>query len=120
MHSDHTQRTNTLDGQSTRLYDPGFFIDSIQFMASSLESLAGNINYEDKTHTRTYFEGKGDKATKLITSKGIFPYDWFSDKEKMNATSLPKFEDFYSKLSETHITKEEYEIALNVWKRFVC
>ncbi len=96
------------------------FIDSIQFMASSLEELAGNIKYEDKTHTRRYFEEKGDKATKLITSKGIFPYDWFSDKSKMNAVKLPSFDEFYSKLTESHITKEDYEKAETVWNTFGC
>ncbi len=38
------------------------FIDSIQFMASSLEDLAKNLIYEDKKHTRKYFEKDANRT----------------------------------------------------------
>lgn len=101
-------------------WDNIHFIDSIQFMASSLEELAKNLNYDDKVNTRDYFKKFGDNATKLIIEKGIFPYDWFSGKDKMACNKLPSMNNFYSKLTETNITKEEYERAINVWNTFKC
>ena len=38
----------------------------------------------------------------------------------MDETELPSKEDFYSKLSESHISDEEYQHAQQVWSAFDC
>ena len=40
--------------------------------------------------------------------------------EKFSETSLPKKEDFYSKLNDEHITEYEYAHAKAVWETFDC
>ena len=54
-----------------------------------------------------------------MTEKGVYPYDYFDDFEKFRERELPPpKEAFYSKLSESDISDEDYERALKVWKHF--
>ena len=39
---------------------------------------------------------------------------------KFSETSLPKKEEFYSKLNDEHITEDEYKHAQTVWETFGC
>lgn len=48
----------------------------------------------------------------------VFPYDWFDSLNKLNETQLPFKEAFYSKLTDSHITDEDYKHAQKVWKEF--
>lgn len=94
------------------------FIDSFQFMASSLETLATNLKkggIKSFKHTSKYFKGK---QLDLITEKGVYPYDYMNKMEKFDETELPTIEQFYSKLTENHLSKEDYEHAQKVWKAF--
>ena len=56
------------------------------------------------------------EKTNLLARKGVFPYDWFDSLEKLNETSLPPKEAFYSKLNDEHISDEDYAHAQTVWK----
>ena len=49
------------------------------------------------------------KAYGCDTPKGIFPYEWFDSFEKLDHTSLPDMQDFYSTLSNTNPLKSETE-----------
>ena len=40
--------------------------------------------------------------------------------DKLNETQLPPKEAFYSKLNKSHISDEDYERALKVWREFDC
>ena len=42
----------------------------------------------------------------VSTPKGTFPYQWFDSLEKLNATSLPPREDFFSVLTNKTIMAE--------------
>ena len=55
------------------------------------------------------------KAYKVENQKTIFPYSWFDSLEKLKAPSLPTQDDFYSVLSNSTVTEEEYEEALETW-----
>jgi len=48
------------------------FIDSFQFMSSSLDKLVSNLPKESLTYTSEIFQGK---ALDLMSKKGIYPYD---------------------------------------------
>jgi hypothetical protein len=57
------------------------FIDSVQFMASSLQELISN-NRSDPNAVHTAM----DTLPQIVReSKGIFAYDWFDSFEKLNA-----------------------------------
>ena len=50
--------------------------------------------------------------------KGVYPYEDMDSWEKLNETSLPNKETFYSELNKEGITNEDYTHAQNVWKVF--
>jgi hypothetical protein len=91
------------------------FIDSIQFMASPLEALANNLSKGEFYHVGQRWQGEDFK---LVTQKGIFPYEFMTDMSKLYAKELPSKEDFYSTLYETGVSDEDYERAQKVWKHF--
>ena len=89
------------------------FIDSLKFMNSSLEKLAGNLtSFPDLEH---YF--KGDQL-ELVKRKGVYPYDYMNCIERLGETSLPPIECFYSKLNDKNISEEDYAHAQLVWETF--
>ena len=91
------------------------FIDSFQFMSSSLDKLVSNLPAEALKYTNKKFKGK---KFELMTRKGVYPYDYMDTFEKFNKTELPTKEEFYSILSGEHITDEDYQHAKNVWNTF--
>ncbi|XP_048583266.1 uncharacterized protein LOC116615318 [Nematostella vectensis] len=139
------------------------FIDSFRFMATSLDSLVGDLTKCGKCEVckpgdcvRRYvkdgrvvrFEGIGrcdrckncllaesrclsptDKniaeakkyfggTVDMMLRKGVFPYDWFDDIGKLDATQLPPKEAFYFRLNDTDISEEDYQHAREVWEAF--
>ena len=91
------------------------FIDSFQFMSSSLDKLVSNLPKEAFKYTSQEFKGK---KLDLMTRKGVYPYDYMSSFDKFNETKLPSKEEFYSILNNEHITDEDHQHAKNVWKTF--
>ena len=90
------------------------FIDSFQFMSSSLEKLVSNMPKESFKYTSEVFEGK---EFDLMVRKGVYPYDYMDSFDKFNE-KLPSKEEFYSLLNDEHIYNEDYEHAQNVWNTF--
>jgi hypothetical protein len=56
----------------------------------------------------------------LVTRKGVYPYEYTDSWARLEETSLPSKEDFYSTLCEKDIDEEEYEHAKKVWSHFGC
>ena len=92
------------------------FIDSFKFLQTSLANLVANLQPQDFINTKEIFK----ENTKLLTRKGVFPYDYVSSLEKLNEKQLPPKESFYSKLNDEHISDEDYQHALNVFHTFNC
>ena len=90
------------------------FLDSFQFMSSSLEKLVGNLPKKSLKYTSKMF--KGTKFD-LMVRKGVYPYDYMDSFDKFNSP-LPKKEEFYSILNNEHISDENYKHAQNVWNTF--
>ena len=59
---------------------PFIFKDSCLFLNKSLDYLTGTINDEDRISLKQEF---GEENYKLLTKKGIYPYDYFDSKEKI-------------------------------------
>ena len=91
------------------------FIDSFQFMSSSLSNLVNNLPAEAFKYTGQVFQGE---QLSLMKKKGVYPYDYMSSFEKFEDSRLPKKEDFFSVMNNEHITDEEYQHAQNVWGEF--
>ena len=90
------------------------FIDSFQFMSSSLDKLVNNIPKDDLIYTSKVFKGK---KLDLMSKKGVYLYDYMDSFEKFNQTELPAKEHFYSILNDQDITNDEYDHAKKVGKR---
>ena len=90
------------------------FIDSFQFMSSSLEKLVNNLPRESLKYTSKRFK---DNKFDLMVRKGVYPYDYMDSFKKFKE-QLPSKEDFYSILNDEHISDEDYQHAQNVWKKF--
>ncbi|XP_077985917.1 uncharacterized protein LOC144440419 [Glandiceps talaboti] len=84
------------------------FIDSLNFLNASLEKLVGNTS--DFKYTKQEFPN----SLKLLTRKGVYPYDYMDSIEKFNDVNLPQKEN----LNEAGITDEDYEHSQNIWKHF--
>ena len=91
------------------------FIDSFQFMSSSLDKLVSNLPKELFKYTSEEFTGE---KLSLMSQKGVYPYDYMDSSEKFNQMELPTKELFYSVLNDQHITNREYNHARKVWETF--
>ena len=91
------------------------FIDSLNFLQGSLDSLVKVTPKSELKITSTISNGSD-----LLYKKGIYPYEYMDSFEKFSETSLPKKEDFYSKLNDEHITEDKYAHAKTVWETFEC
>ena len=92
------------------------FIDSFKFMATSLDSLR-------KTSVRGGQRLKGfekylESQYKLLTRKGIYPYEYITSWEKFEETELPPIEAFYSTFIVAGISNNDYQHTQQVWKEF--
>ena len=94
------------------------FIDSFQFLLSSLDSLVAS-NKPDDFEIMKQFE-EDDERRALVLRKGVYPYEYMDSFERFNETSLPLKEAFYSKQTDLHISDEDYEHAKKVWKAYEC
>jgi hypothetical protein len=95
------------------------FLDSFAFMASSLDTLSGNLLKDGKhnfkhTLNNSYSEEQND----LLLRKGVYPYEYINSYDKFEETSLPFIDKFYSRLGECYMTAPEFKHALKVWKKF--
>ena len=98
------------------------FLDSLQFLKGSLDSLAGNLKDDDFKHLLSEFpEDKLD----LLRKKDAYPYDWVDSYRKSLYPRLPPKESFYSSIddgkrdeSNWHISYAQYLHLKLVWKKF--
>ena len=92
------------------------FIDSFQFMSSSLEKLVSNLPRKSLKYTSQKFEGK---KLDLMVRKGVYPYDYMDSFDKFEGKKLPTKEDFFSIMNNEHITDKDYQHAQTVWETFM-
>ena len=98
-----------------KVYHTIRFIDSIKFMADSLDKLVNNLPEDDFINLSLYYSG--DKFN-LLTRKGVYPYEYMDSLKKLEETKLPPKEAFYSRLNDGGISDEDYAHDKKVWKMF--
>ena len=64
------------------------FIDSFKFMASSLDSLVGNLTKSGLEKLKETKKEFGEKV-KLLSRTGIYPYDYMSGIETFSEEKRP-------------------------------
>ena len=92
------------------------FIDSLQFINSSLDRLAGNLEDRDYIYTKKYFTDP--VQFNLVKRKGVYPYDYMDSFSKFNDRELPERKEFYSLLTDNNISEDDYSHAQNIWNTF--
>ena len=94
------------------------FIDSFQFMSSSLEKLANNLPDEAFRYTREVFKNHFQLMKQSCNHKEFIRYDYMDSFEKFNETELPTKKDFYSVLNDENISDYQYNHSIEVWNTF--
>lgn len=57
----------------------------------------------------------------MLLHAGIYPFEAaVSTKQLLETVELPPIEAFFSKVSNSTVTREEYEHAQNVYRTFAC
>ena len=69
------------------------FIDSMQFMNSSLDALVKNLSDNDFKYLLQEFTGE---QVKLVKQKGVYPYEYMDSFKKFSDKKLPDRCEFYS------------------------
>ena len=81
------------------------FIDSLRFMASSLDKFSSNLKIDQFINLKKYYSGN---QLSLLLRNGVYPYDYVDCLKKLDEKSLPRKEVFYSNLTSEDITDEDY------------
>jgi hypothetical protein len=95
------------------------FLDSYQFLPSSLAALVDTLDHLPITEHRlkSLFPAISDS---IIRRKGVFPYSYFDSPARLDETCLPPIESFYDDLSKRACSPEDYAHALRAWSEFKC
>ena len=98
------------------------FIDSIRFMASSLDSLMDNLVENNRVgetgRTLTGYEDYSEAQHELLIKKGIYPYEYMTSWDKFNETRLPPKKAFSSNCNMSDISDKDSSHAQRVCKGF--
>ena len=84
------------------------FIDSTQFMNSSLDSLVKNLRDDDFKY---FSEEFSSKFLELVKEKGVYPYEYMDSFKKFSEDKLPEKREFFSSLKDKCISERDYERA---------
>ena len=97
------------------------FIDSMQFMLSSLEKLVENLyETDDKFKNFNFIKNYFADDLDLMCRKGFYPYEWVDNIQRLDHVGLPPESAFYSKLKQEGITEKDYKHAKNVYDKLKC
>src|SRR6266550_465384 len=93
-------------------------LDSYNFLSSSLDKLVQSSNPVDLILTCAKYQDQAKQD--CLAKKGVMCYEYMQCLERLNETSLPPKSQFYSSLTQSHISEEDYKRALHVWDVFEC
>ena len=95
------------------------FIDSLQFMNSSIERFVSNLAKEGPVkfhHLRKHILNQDQ--VNLLLRKGVYLYDYMDSPAKFQETQLSPKEAFYSLFKDEHVSDEDYAHAQNIFITF--
>ena len=101
------------------------FIDSMQFMNSSLDKLVKNLSDEDFKYLVEFGPGN----LKILKQKGAYPYEYMNSFKRFDEDKLPGRKYFFSstkkgkidsddKRSDGHISIKDYMACEKIWNMF--
>ena len=95
------------------------FLDSFQFLSSSLAALVDILDHLPLTEQRmkTRFP---NISNDIIRRKGVFPYSYFNSPSRLQESCLPPIEAFKDDLTGAECTPSEYAHAQRAWSELGC
>ena len=95
------------------------FLDSFQFLSSSLDALSATLADLPFTEAcmRKRFPGISDA---VIRRKGVFPYSYFNSPSRLEESCLPPIAAFRNDLSGAECSPEDYAHARRAWTELGC
>ena len=118
--ADNTQKFKTITFNEFK------FLDSLHFLTASLDKLVKDLKSDTHQFSllRRHFTYKtlaGSRDLNLLTRKGVFAYEDVTSVAKLRSqTALPAADAFYSRITNSNVSPEDYEHALNVYDRAGC
>ena len=97
----------------------GLYIDYILKCGNNYKAIATNkfIMLDIKHYLAPgYSYAQYLAAYKIEETKGYFPYEYMDGIHRLEETSLPSHESFFSQLKQANITEEEYEYCQSIWQ----
>ena len=97
------------------------FIDSMQFMNSSLDKLVKNLSDEDFKY---FVEQFGSKHLKILEQKGAYPYEYMNSFKRFDEDKLSARKYFFSSTkkgkidNDGNITIKDYMTCEKIWIMF--
>ncbi|XP_031632653.1 uncharacterized protein LOC116346631 [Contarinia nasturtii] len=102
-------------------YDSHLLIKKLATTKNFPDHLATLLPQENKHILKSECIKSGYHSVDLFTllnRKGVFPYEYIDNYEKLEETMLPSIESFFSTLTQSNISEEDYKHAQNVWEKF--
>ena len=99
------------------------FKDSMQFLNSSLSTLVDDLRASGSDFKLLNKSGlcKNRTEKELLLRKGVFPYEMVTSCTRLSEIkSFPPKKCFFSTLSQSTISEEDYKHGLNVFSAFNC
>ena len=110
-----SNRKRRFDGQMVQQCYRIRFIDTCQFLPSSLENLVKNLEKNQFNAMRHHFS---NSDIEKLTRKQIYPYDYMSCWDRFSELQLPDKSDFYNKLTQADVNNDDFEHAQHIWSHF--
>ena len=101
------------------------FIDSMQFMNSSLDKLVKNLVDKDFKYLVEEF---GSKNLEILKQKSAYPYEYMNSFKRFNEDKLCARKYFFSstkkgnidddgKISDGHVSIQDYMVCEKIWNK---
>ena len=88
-------------------------------MNSSLSKLVTNLANDNLGKFKILKKQfPNSQMLKLITRKGVYPYDYVTDPSKFEEKKLPDQKEFFNILNDEELTTSDYTHAQNIWQTF--
>ena len=99
------------------------FIDSLQFLNASLDTLVKNLAQGQGQELIDKFPSlsghfKDVNQFQLLLRKGIYPYEYMDNPDRFHDDKLPDIENFHNTLTGESLPQEDYVHAQRVWQEF--
>ena len=102
------------------------FLDSYSFLSAPMSTLTAdlktkkNVKFEILDQLNLYESDELEKKA-LLLRKGVFPYEYCENLQQIRqCTTLPPRNMFYSSLTNSTVSEEDYIHAKKVWDVFEC